>query len=388
MSVVWSLDPAPEPHDFPSLYKRSNAGSVMQWKVSVLGTTISVVYGIAGGALQATSEEIKAGKNVGKKNATTPEQQAILEAESRWRKKQEREGYVQDYDRAARGMRDSAGGVPPMLAQPLKVAVKHLKFPCDAQRKYNGVRCLAVVDKGKTTLWSRRQMQIFGVPHVVKAYDEAFCGDTGTYIFDGELYRHGWSLQRISGYVRKKSETKPGFAELSHFVYDLANHDGPWTERREAIKNHFFSGLNLVGPAIQMVHTVPVYDGLTTAKKLHDEWVQDGYEGVILRDHHGLYEQGKRSYDLVKMKEFQEMEFQIIDVGEGRGRMEGKAVFRCRTPDDKEFECVAPGNMEDKARFLRRKDELIGSMLTVKYFDTTDGGVPSHGVGVAVRDYE
>jgi ATP-dependent DNA ligase len=388
MSVVWSLEPAPEPRYFPSLYKRSNSGSVLQWKISVLGTTISVVYGVAGGNLQAISEEIKAGKNLGKMNATTPEQQTILEAEARWRKKQEREGYVTEYERAAKGERNAAGGVPPMLAQPLKDAVKHLKFPCDAQRKYNGVRCIAVVQNGKCTLWSRKQTLILGVPHIVKAYEQAFCGDPGTHIFDGELYRHGWPLQKISGYVRKRSEAKSGFAQLSHFVYDLPGHDGTWSERREALRDQFLSGLNLMTPAVQLVHTVPVYDSLATAKKLHDEWVQEGYEGVILRDHHGFYEQGKRSYRLVKMKEFEEAEFQIIDVREGRGRMEGKAVFLCRTPDDKEFEAVAPGSMQEKARFFRRKDEIVGSMLTVRYFETTEGGKPSQAVGVCVRDFE
>jgi DNA ligase 1 len=376
------------PHDFPQLYKKTNTGAVNCWRVRVEGSTIVVVYGQVGGAFQSTSDVVRKGKNLGKKNETTPEQQAVLEAEAKWRKKQEREGYVQDINRAEAGETDTEGGIAPMLAQPLKDAKHRFKFPCDAQRKYNGVRCIAVVDANVCTLWSRKRTLITGVPHINAAYEHAYCGvNEGRFIFDGELYQHGKSLQVLSGFARSKTP-KDGYSELSHNVYDLPSHAGSWVERREAIKNEFLSGLNQVGPAIKMVQTVPVYDGLVTAKKLHDAWVEEGYEGVILRDHQGRYEAGKRSYHLVKMKEFEEAEFQIIDVGEGRGRMAGKAVFMCRTPNEKEFECVAPGTMEDKARFLHRRSELIGKMLTVKYFDTTDGGVPSHGVGVAVRDYE
>jgi DNA ligase 1 len=375
------------PHDFPQLYKKTNTGAVNCWRVRVEGSTIVVVYGQVGGAFQSTSDVVRKGKNLGKKNETTPEQQAVLEAEAKWRKKQEREGYVQDINRAEAGETDTEGGIAPMLAQPLKDAKHRLNFPCDAQRKYNGGRCIAVIFEGICTLWTRKRTLITSVPHINAAYEEVYGPDNCCVIFDGELYRHGWSLQKISGYLRSKTP-KPDHTELTHNVYDLPSHTGTWAERREAIKDEFYSGLSHMGHAIKLVQTVPIYDGLDTAKKLHDAWVEEGYEGVILRDHEGKYEAGKRSYHLVKMKEFEEAEFQIIDVGEGRGRMAGKAVFMCRTPNEKEFECVAPGTMEDKARFLHRRSELIGKMLTVKYFDTTDGGVPSHGVGVAVRDYE
>jgi ATP-dependent DNA ligase len=388
MSVVFSIQPDLPVVYLPTLYKKSNTGALMQWTIQVEGPKIHTTYGQTGGALQGTTDIVTEGKNLGKKNATTPAQQALAEAEARWKKKQAREGYVGDMRRALDGQTDAAGGIAPMLAQPYDKARKHIFFPCDAQRKYNGIRCIAVIDHGKATLWSRKREQIHGVPHIQAAYQAFFEGTEGVHIFDGELYHHGWSLQKIGGFVRKKHETKLGFTELQHFVYDYPSYDGDWLARKAALNARMMAGLKKY-PCIQPVQTITVNDSFGTVKRLHDEWVLEGYEGAILRNHRAPYEAGKRSYELAKLKEFEEQEFEIIGVTEGRGRMQGKAVFLCRTDEGKEFECVAPGTLEDKAEFFRRKDQLPGLRLTVKFLEWTEEGKPSHGVGVAVRgDYE
>ncbi len=371
---------------FPPLYKLTHTGTVQIHRIRVEGAKICTEYGHLNGAQQSTIDEIKHGKNLGKKNETSAEEQALLEAEAKWRKKIQREGYVEDLQRAKAGQTDAEGGIAPMLAQPLDVAKKHVGDVFDAQRKYNGLRCIVVVKDGNAGLWSRKRERILGVPHIESAYETIFEGQRGRYVFDGELYRHGWSLQTIGGYVRKKSEVKPGYEELVHHVYDFPSYAGPWHLRYQGLANLF----NVIGdhPELQMVETFRVTGGLVDLKELHDQWVQDGYEGAIIRNLDGLYSPGKRSYDLIKMKEFDEAEYVIVGVTEGRGRMADKAVFICQTDAGKIFECVAPGGMEDKARFFANRFDLVGKPLTVKHFGFTDEGKPSHGVGVAVRDYE
>jgi predicted DNA-binding WGR domain protein len=78
----------------PTLYKRnSNATAIQQWTISVTDATITTMYGQVGGAMQTTSDTVTQGKNLGKKNATTPEQQAMLEAEAQHERKR-KAGYV------------------------------------------------------------------------------------------------------------------------------------------------------------------------------------------------------------------------------------------------------------------------------------------------------
>ena len=69
---------------FPKLFRKTATGADDQWEISVAGRTITTRWGQIGGSLQTTSEVIAAGKCLGRVNATTPEEQAVLEAKWRW----------------------------------------------------------------------------------------------------------------------------------------------------------------------------------------------------------------------------------------------------------------------------------------------------------------
>jgi DNA ligase-1 len=373
---------------FPTLYKKTSSGAIQQWRTWVTTQepegfgVIHTEHGQVGGKLQSGADVVKEGKNIGKKNATLPDSQAALEAEAKWRKKQEREGYVKELERAQAGEDDAEGGIKPMLAKS-REDVNGFPFPADYQRKFNGVRCEAVISDGEVSLWSRRRKRILGVPHIQAAYERAFAGVKGDFIFDGELYRHGWSLQKISGYVRKE-KTKPGFEQLGHHIYDMPSIDEAWYTRRDRLSETMAQFLTSERD-IHKVDTVTV-SSMAEADLVHDEWVQEGYEGGILRAWAGKYKFGSRSSDLLKVKRFQDREFPIVAVNEGRGKFAGKAVFTCKTDEGMEFDVCAPGNFEDRAEFLRRGAELIGKHLTVKFFEWTEDRKPCFPVGMAVRD--
>lgn len=374
---------------WPTLYKKSSSGSIQQWSIKVETETACALmittHGQVDGKLQTTSDTIWQGKNEGKVNATTYTEQAIAEAEAKWTKKIEREGYVQEIDRASSGETDTEGGIAPMLAKTLDDCIKHITFPCDYQRKFNGVRCIVMIENGKASLWSRKRKPILGVPHIQAAYEKFFHNATGSFILDGELFRPGWSLQKISGFVRSE-KTKPGFEELGHYVYDIPSSSHIWPVRREEIKMTL-EYVETDFPCIHIVETVQV-NSMDEVNSLHDIWVQEGFEGGILRSLKGKYEAGKRSKFLVKVKRFKDDEYPIVAVNDGRGKFEGKAVFTCKTEEGKLFDCCAPGNFEDRAEFFKMGDKLIGKMLTVKYFEMTDDNIPSFPVGMAVRTYE
>src|SRR3989344_6980473 len=134
---------------FPLLTALAANGKQKQWSVEVIQDTdvlLQVTHGYVGGKLVTTSRVVTAGKNVGKRNATTPLEQAQCEARSLWNKKKDA-GYAE----AMEGIEEATMVVPPprpMLALPFTVAHKRLSFPCYAQRKLDGVRCLAIPGKG------------------------------------------------------------------------------------------------------------------------------------------------------------------------------------------------------------------------------------------------
>ena len=381
---------------FATLYKKGS-NAVQQWRIWTEGAAIVTEHGQVGGALQVARDTVKKGKNLGKKNETSAEEQADAEAFAKWTKKQSRERYVIELVRAEAGETDAKGGIAPMLAQTYeKINPKKIRWPYYGQRKFNGVRLVVEILDGVVGLWSRKQMRYLGVPHIQAAYEKAFAGVKGYFRFDGELYRHGWSLQRISGYARKE-DTKPGFEQLGHFVYDMP--DGPsggpervWTVRQADLAAEFKGRLAGL-PCVHEVETILIEDD-AQLRIWHDVWVKEGYEGVILRGADGVYAAGKRANWLIKFKLWKDLEFPIIAVGEGRGKFEGLAIFTCRTVPGRdpgaplEFECCSPGGFEDRAEYLQQGAKLIGKELTVKFFEWTETNRPEFPVGITVRDYE
>jgi len=120
----------------PTLYKKNKNGSFQMWSVSVDGDTITVTQGQYQGKLQ-TYTTICKGKNIGKSNETTPEQQALLEAKAKHTKQQDK-GYQTE-------MIDTPSVLLPMKVKVFQDNIKNVKFPCYCSPKLDGVNGLFVI---------------------------------------------------------------------------------------------------------------------------------------------------------------------------------------------------------------------------------------------------
>jgi DNA ligase-1 len=369
---------------FPTLYKLTSNGKLEQWTITVQDNKIVTEFGHVDGKLQTLEEVISKGKNIGKSNETTPEQQAQLEAQAKWNKQRDRKGYVEDPARALNKESDT-GGLAPMLAKEYKKFLQYLVLPCIVQRKYDGIRCIAICENGVTQLWSRKHELIVSVPHINAAVTKLLEKRPEQNVLDGELYVDGMPIKDIASYVRQKKEPKPGYEQIQYHVYDYPSlHDTNAT--RDTWRNALLGTLTPLDP----IKIVPSFTASTVEeiKQLHDQFVEEGYEGAMLRNICGHYEFGKRSNNLLKYKEFDSTEFKIIRLEEGRGKFAGLAIFVCSTEDGKEFNCNPPGALEKRRAILEQGEASIGKLLTVKHFGYTPDGIPWHPVGVVIRDYE
>src|SRR3989344_9195156 len=91
---------------FTTLYSQNSNRTMQTWTITVTGNVISKVYGVVGGKQQSTEEVISSGKNIGRKNETTAEEQAIVEARSMWEHKL-KTGYSKQLETAESGEVDS-----------------------------------------------------------------------------------------------------------------------------------------------------------------------------------------------------------------------------------------------------------------------------------------
>ena len=88
----------------PVLFRKTSAGNLLMWGIETEGATIHTHHGHVGGAIQSSSDTVHEGKNLGRSNATTPEEQATAEAHAKW-EKQKKRGYVETEAGASPGRR-------------------------------------------------------------------------------------------------------------------------------------------------------------------------------------------------------------------------------------------------------------------------------------------
>lgn len=267
--------------ELPILYCRDSKGKIREWHIAVEHcdgfSTLVTVHGAQNGKMQTDTDTITKGKNLGKANATTPATQAELEATAAWTYQIERKGYVENLENVDIDIRP---GIDPMLAHRFDKCPEKVIYPCYVQPKLNGHRCIAVLENGACSLYSRQRELITGVPHINSALVSLFRG-AQRLILDGELYHHDFrdDFEAISSFVRSK-EPIPGHEIMQYHVYDCPSLKEPFWERQAFLDANFPPGYTT---GSEKVLGVPAFTAKTPEKimEYHKQFVKDGYEGAM-----------------------------------------------------------------------------------------------------------
>jgi len=258
---------------------------------------------------------------------------------------------------------------------------------------------------------------------------------------DGELYSHELSFDRISGLARKKNRTEAEdgdtmklgyrvydfFSSPSEDFYQVAHDNGFTGDSKDLVKDYKLSAIHHESPykirygllaLIYRLHQMDKIPGTTDKseilkslstnaveltdniyvftedqlEEIHDLFVDEGYEGLMLRNLDMPYE-FSRSWNLVKYKVMKDDEYKIVDAEQSlKGKQKGAIIWICETPQGDRFNVVPNGTM------TYRKDlwdawktdpkQFIGKELTVQYQELTPKGIPRFPKGIALRDYE
>ena len=374
---------------FPTLYKKSSTGATVEWNISVEGDTIVKRWGQTGGAIQETRDVIKTGKNTGRANATTAEEQAVAEAQAQWTKKLKKD-YNQDIDKAGETSELIEGGILPMLAHKYRDKAAKIEWPAFAQPKLDGHRCLAMVDgKGKCELWSRSRKRILSMTHIANAIEALGVKNV---IFDGELYNHAYhaKFQELSHFIRQ-SEFIPGCEIVQYHIYDIADETSTFKDRTDTIHTYDLEGITVM----KNIHPLVTVETIIVADEdelmvAFEHFLDEGYEGAMVRNSLSKYEipisASERSYNLQKVKKFDDAEFECVGVEEGRGKLAGHAIFVCTTPKHVTFKAKMKGKQDDLKKYWDKPALVIGKKITVKYQGFTDDGKPRFGVAWRIRE--
>lgn len=370
----------PQTMTWAPLFKRTSGGGTQLWQIEVVPqpddtAVIVTTFGLVDGKQQRQEERITEGKNGGKRNATTPLQQACAEAEAEWKKKQERKGYGLDAGGDESAAKRAAS---PMLAYSYEDYGQRVQWDSAfGQPKLDGFRCLARRDGKEISLVSREGKPISTLPHIVATLLDVL-PDGGS--LDGELWTPDLNFQQIASAVKRQQEISE---QVQYHVYDAPLLDRAFEARQLAIESAIGDG---AGP-VRRVQTLPLRDH-EELLAFQSDCVEEGYEGAMLRYGTDGYAAGKRARTLLKVKTFTDAEFEIIGAVEGRGTHAGMAIFQCQTDAGVPFDVLAPGTHADKKAAWNDRTRLIGRKLTVKYFELTSSEQPVPRFPVAVRIHE
>jgi ATP-dependent DNA ligase len=357
-----------------TLYSIAKTDKTKIWKIKVETnseySTIKCSYGYLNGKLTDTITHIKEGKNLGKKNQTDHYQQALNDAKSKVDKKL-KEGYSYESHTSPVMQNDRLQTFLPMLAQEYKKHMNKVVFPCFIQPKLDGYRMIFNPFTNKMTSRSGKE---FSVLYTTELFEQLKSFNS-QYILDGELYCHQNLKFEDYGVLRKKKFEKEDLQVLNkieYHVYDIIDTNLDFYERA------FILSKLAVPSKIKIVNTY-VCKTKTDIEQFHKDIVSRGYEGSIIRNNNGKYRCKYRSYDLLKHKDFDDAEFEIVGFSSEKdtsGNDEDLVVWICQTDNGLRFNVQSKGTKQERQDIFKDASKYIGKKLWVKFFGLTNDGVP------------
>lgn len=341
----------------PTLYKPAKSGATQQLNISTDESIVVVSFGQVDGK-QQVKETLCNGKNLGRSNETTAQQQAELEAQSKWDKKI-KEGY-------STTIQEQSTVNLPMKIHTYQEYSHKIKFPCFVSPKLNGVNA---------------EYHLLPEPHITSRGGESYpiVHSRDDHVFsemkkhninsvNGEIYLHGHHLQDIQSAVKKPSASK---LQPTLWAFDLPIEKGGYKHRINKLQQTDIDTIYF-----------KIADSHEMIKHYHKEFVSLGYEGTIVRNVDGLYEYNTRSYDVLKLKDVQDAEFLIVDHNIDKN---GHPVFICEIDTGANFKVKPKGTDAERKAILADIDNYLGHWYKIEFEMYSKDNIPLKPVGIGLR---
>lgn len=436
-----------EVYYLPELFGVDKAGKERIWKVWTEGNKMHRISGLISGK-KVSAERTFVGKNIGKKNETSAEEQAKIETEKQWIKQVDK-GYEPKCKegkamlKKINAEKKKTGGtnvnvtnvmgnrtkknikevdnhrvknlemeITPMKAatwelkdteNPISVLPKVIKyFNFDEgvylEPKYDGYRCVArLQDDGEVSMTSNNRKQF---PHFGKHRKELARLMKNKDFLDGidcELYAHritdsnGIGLNDVDRFstiqsICGVSRSTPHEYEdqICCYVFDLVDTTGKYDQDER------FERLKKLFKGFKsdvvILSEIQIAYMTEEVNDWHDKFALEGYEGIIIRDRSLRYEVGKRSLKMRKFKYFIDAEYTVVDVQVDKGVDKSQFVWVCENKEKKRFNVKPLGTQENKWYWYDNHTNYLGKKLTVKFQNITPDGIPRFPVGKGFRD--
>lgn len=370
---------------YKPIYKENMNGAVMLWKIGFNNPNIIVYHGHKEGAIQKEVVEVElnnSGRDI--------YEQSLIQINNRYLRKH-REGY--------RGENEPPAIKGPMLAHKYEHGKTKLNYPVGCTVKLDGIRCLVRRDD-KVIYRSRNNKEYKHLSIFDDCMNAFFDALPPSIELDGEMYSDTLTFNDISSVFRKEVNTDNDQIKryLRYHIFDC-NIENPYEDRWKILIDAYkrmcetFTGVNLV----VVVNTFWAKNE-NELLNFHKFARSKGFEGTMIRKLYisdktpkgyksSLYLSGRKN-NILKLKDMEEEEGEIIGIEEGKGREKSIALIRVRDPRDNEFTVRPAATFEQRKIWFDEPSLIIGKKMTYQFQNLSEFGVPRFPVGKDIRDYE
>lgn len=267
----------------------------------------------------------------------------------------------------------------PMLAHKFNDHQHKIVYPVYIQPKLNGIRGIynhGVFQSRDEHLWKPDVLS-----HLVH---ELLTCTNPDQILDGELYVHGWSLQKINGAVAVTRNEPNKFTPIVEYhVFDIIDTTNPMQTFEQRAESLFNLRNRITLHSLTKVRVVPtMLMSQPQAESAYHSYRQQGYEGIMYRASDKPYgheqfcgNKDNRWNYLLKRKAWVDDEFTIIDFTSTLGE-KGNRGFQltCKTKEGRTFNVGSGLAHEEMIAF--ENEPPIGKQARVRFEMLSDDLIP------------
>lgn len=258
---------------------------------------------------------------------------------------------------------------------------KYFSYPIYVAPKLDGIRCLIVDGKAVT-----RTLKRIPNKHINEVLSYTPTG------LDGELIVGPPTSSTVYRDTNSAVMSKEGEPDFTYWVFDVWDDPYVFSHRQHALHS-WYNTFKPQYPHIKLVEH-KIAETIEDFFQMENDYLEEGYEGVIIRDPRGMYKFGRttmRESNAYKYKRFKDSEAYILDIlpemhntneekRDATGKMQrsvskkglvAKQSMGALSVYDKEnkwtFEIGSGFTKEDRDWFWKNKDELLSERTFVKY---------------------
>ena len=204
-------------------------------------------------------------------------------------------------------------------------------------------------------------------------------------VLDGELYLPGHSVNEINHFV--KDPKCPENKLIQYWCYDFAIEDTCYDYRMDLrikyLKSFAFNAYSMQDHLSNKEKLVALTDyGITDEANAiiwRDNFINYGFEGLILRNPNKDYQYGARNASMIKFKRSTDGKFKIKDIYPEPIRRNIPIFLLINDINGATFEVHVGGSVDYQENILKNKEKYIGKTMYVEYGERSGvNQVPFH----------